>query len=131
MKQILSKHSDCLWTTSKFNLSRAVWTWHASYWDIYDKSKSLIKASACMEFYDETKPLYLETDASGIGLGATLLQTRDDTSCPKDSAQDNTILQPGAFVSKSLTHAECRYRNIERGTGYTAQSQKISSLLFC
>ena len=30
-----------------------------------------------MKFYDETKPLYLETEASEIGLGATLLQTRD------------------------------------------------------
>ena len=23
----------------------------------------------CMKFYDDTKPLYLETDASGVGLG--------------------------------------------------------------
>ena len=36
--------------------------------------KSLIKADECMTFYNETKPLYLKTDASGIGLGATLLQ---------------------------------------------------------
>ena len=62
-----------------------------------------------MEFYDETKPLHLEMDASNT----TLLQTRDGT-CPKDIAPDNTILRPIAFVSKSLTSAEQRYSNIER-----------------
>ena len=59
-----------------------------------------------MKFYDKTKPLYLETDASGIGLGAALLQTRDHTTCPKDSTPDNTILRPLAFASKSLTSGE-------------------------
>ena len=45
-----------------------------------------------MKFYDETKPLYLEKDTSGIGCGAALLQTRDGTSCQKDSTAGNTIL---------------------------------------
>ena len=45
-----------------------------------------------MKFYDETKPIYLETDTSGIGPGAAFLQTRDGASCPKDSTPDNTIL---------------------------------------
>ena len=67
----------------------------------------------CMKFYDDTKPLYLETDASGIGLGAALLQLRDNMNCPKDTAPDNTILCPIAFASKSLTEAEQRYSNIE------------------
>ena len=66
------------------------------------------------EVYNETKPLYLETDAIAIGLSATLLQARDGTTCPKDSTPDNTILQPIAFMSKSLTSAECKYSNIER-----------------
>ena len=66
-----------------------------------------------MKFYDDTEPLYLETDASGIGLGAALLQLRDNMNCPKDTAPDNTILCPIAFSSKSLTGAEQRYSNIE------------------
>ena len=76
----------------KLTSNRAVWTWNASYKNIYDKTKSLIKADACMKFYDETKSLYLETDASGIGLSATLLQTRDGMTCMKESAPNNTIL---------------------------------------
>ena len=68
-------------------LSRTVWTWNASYQTLYDKAKLLIKDNVCMKFYDETKPLYLETDASGIGLGTTLLQTRDGMTWPKDTHQ--------------------------------------------
>ena len=94
--------------------SRTVWMWNESYQAMYDKTKSLIKADMCMKFYDETKPLYLETDASGIELGTALLQPRDGTTCPKDNAPDKTILRPIAFASKSLTSAECRYSNIER-----------------
>ena len=53
----------------------------------------------------------LKTDVSGIGLGAALLQLRDNTNRPKDTAPDNTILYPIAFASKSLTGAEQRYSN--------------------
>ena len=67
-----------------------------------------------MKFYDETKPLYLEMDVSRIGLGATLLLTRDGTTCPKDTAPDNTILRPITFASKSPTSAKQIYSKIER-----------------
>ena len=56
--------------------------------------------------YDKTKPFSLETDTSGVGLGAALLETRSDTICPKDEAQDNSIFRPITFVSKSLSSAE-------------------------
>ena len=63
--------------------SKTEWTWNATYQKLFDKAKSIIKEDACMEFYDETQPLYLETDVSGVGPGEALLQKRSSTSCPK------------------------------------------------
>ena len=80
--------------------------WNTSYQQLFDKAKSLIKVEVCMEFYDDTKPFYLETDASGVGLGVALLQLHDDTACQRDVAPDNASLRPIAFASKSLTGAE-------------------------
>ena len=54
---------------------KAIWTWNAYYQALFNKAKLLIKSDMCMKFYDDTKPLYLETAVSSIGLGAALLQT--------------------------------------------------------
>ena len=66
------------------------------------------------EMYDKTKPLYSGTDASGVVLGTSLLQTRNGTSCSRDMALDNDILRPIAFASKSLSSTEKRYNSMER-----------------
>ena len=66
-----------------------------------------------MKFYHDAKPLYSETDASGVGLGAALLQLHNNTVCQKGIVPDNITLHPIAFASKSLTAAEWRYTNIE------------------
>ena len=66
-----------------------------------------------MKFYDDTKLLYLETDASGVGLEAVLLQPLNNTACQRDVVPDNTSLRPITYTSKSLTGAEQRYSNIE------------------
>ena len=76
----------------KLMSSKAMWMWDASYHQWFKKAKLLIKAKMCMKFYDDTKLLYLATDASGIGLRAALLQLRYDTVCQKGIAPDNTIL---------------------------------------
>ena len=67
-----------------------------------------------MKLYDDSKLLYLETDASDIDLGAALLQTCKGTTCQKGTVLDNTKLHPIALGSKSLTGTEHRYSNIER-----------------
>ena len=59
----------------KLPSSKATWTWNASYQSLFNKAKLLIKSDMCMKFYNDTKPVYLETDASRVGLGAALLQT--------------------------------------------------------
>ena len=59
----------------KLTSSKVTWTWNASYLSLVNKAKLLIKSDMCMKFYNDTKPLYLETDTSRVGLGAALLQT--------------------------------------------------------
>ena len=89
-----------------------------------------IKENPCMKFYDETKPVYIETDASKGLLGAAILQTRDNMSCHRDEVLDNSIPRPIAFISKSFTPAEKRYSNIKRGAlGILYGLEK--SLLLC
>ena len=68
-------------------------------------SKSVIREDACMKFYDETQPLYLETDASGAGIREFPFYKPE-------------VLRLIAFASKSLSSAERRYRNIEILTPY-------------
>ena len=58
----------------KLTSSKTAWAWNASYQQLFNKAKLLIKVDVCMKLYDNTKLLYLEIDASGIGLGAALLQ---------------------------------------------------------
>ena len=65
-----------------------------------------------MKFHDNNKPLFIETEASGVGLGDGLLQTRSNTSCHRDEVPDNSIFRSIVFTSKSLTGAEKRYSNI-------------------
>ena len=67
-----------------------------------------------MKFYDETRPVYLETDASRIGLGTILLQRRDGMTYPNDTTLGNTILRPIAFASKRQTSVEQRHSSIQR-----------------
>ena len=66
-----------------------------------------------MKFYDASRSLYLLTDASGIGLGARLLQVRDGMKCAHDEVPDNATMHPTAFACKSLPNTEWHYSNIE------------------
>ena len=47
------------------------------YEKVYEKVRTIIKDDICIKLYSEIELLYLETDASGVGLGAGLLQARD------------------------------------------------------
>ena len=62
-------------------LIKAEWSWNGTNQNLYDKAKRMITRDACMKFYDALKPLYLETDASGIGIGDGLLQMTEGMNC--------------------------------------------------
>ena len=98
-------------TLRKLTSAKIEWTWNAMYQNMFDKERAIIK-DACMKYYDEIKLLYIETNVSGVGLEAALLQTRSNTSCPSDKVLDNSILRPIAFSSKSLAGAGEKYSNI-------------------
>ena len=52
-----------------------------------------------MKYYNVRKLLYLENEASGVSLGATLLQVRDNLNCGYDEAPGSAMLWPIAFAS--------------------------------
>ena len=73
----------------------------------------IIKDDACMKCYDETKSLYIETDLSGVGLGAALLQTRSNNSCPRVEAPNNSVPRPVTLFQQKPDWSRKRYSNIE------------------
>ena len=93
-----------------------------------DKATSTIKEDVCTKFYDGMKPFYIGTNASGIGLGAALLQTRSNTSCSKDEAPDNSKLRLMAFASKSLTSMEKLHK--KRSTRHNIVCKKCHHYCF-
>ena len=80
--------------------------------DLYDKAKIIIKQDAYLKFYNASKPLYLETDAYGVGLEAGLLQVREGMNYGCDEVTDNMTLCPTAFASTSMMTAEWQDSNI-------------------
>ena len=67
----------------------------------FQQLKEAMCSSPILKLPDCTKPFVLRTDASGVGLGAALLQTHGDD------------LLPVAYASKKLSDAERRYHTVE------------------
>ena len=63
-----------------------------------DKVKEAVTSTSSLQYFDSTKPVTIQVDASIRGLGATLFQDKG----------------PIEYWSKLLTETEARYSNIER-----------------
>ena len=66
---------------------------------------TLCREGTVLKYYKPELELFLETDASGKGIGMALLQS---------DSNEKESLYPIAYGSKTLTPAETRYANIER-----------------
>ena len=76
----------------------AVWSWNKAQSDALRAIKSILSSKIMLTYYDETKPVVIQADASHSGLGACLLQNG----------------QPISYASKSLTETEQRWAQIEK-----------------
>ena len=71
--------------------------WNSSYQEAFNKIKGLVCKDTSLCYFNVQKPVTIQANASGKGLGAALLQE----GCPV------------AFASKALTPTEQQYSNIE------------------
>ena len=97
------------------------YVWTANHTSAFNNIKQAICEETLLAYYDKDKPVFLEVDASGQGLGAVLLQgniLEDEFEASSETEgrflSFRTRLKPIAFASKSLSDAETRYSNIER-----------------
>jgi hypothetical protein len=77
-------------------------TWANPQKEAFQKVKDLLTKSNFLSHYRHDLPLRLSTDASPDGVGAVL------------SHVDNELELPVAFASRSLTHAERNYAQLDR-----------------
>ena len=104
-----------------FNKKDSEYLWTGTHEQAFQRIKSAVCESTLLSYYDKTKPIFIEVDASGQGLGAVLLQGNVSSEELKQASQTEgkylkfrNRLKPIAFASKSLSEAEQRYSNIER-----------------
>ena len=107
LQGLIKKDSEYLWT--------------GTHEQAFQKLKDAVCESTLLSYYDKSKPIFIEVDASGQGLGAVLLQGCVSNEELKQASQTDgkylkfrNKLKPIAFASKSLSEAEQRYSNIER-----------------
>ena len=91
----LSSHTATLRGLLKTDVE---YSWNTTYQVAFDKLKALVCEDTTLRYFNMKKPVTIQVDASGKGLGAALIQ--DDG--------------PVAFASKALTPTEQRYANNER-----------------
>ena len=72
---------------------------------LQENHRDFIQRGKVLKYYRPDLDLFIETDASGRGIGMALLQSEQN---------ERSSLYPIAYGSKTLTAAETRYANIER-----------------
>ena len=98
LQNVLKKDSEFIWT----NVHQHT----------FDQLKLHVSNDVKLNFYDSSKPLYIEVDTSKKGIGATMLQ--EDSIVKNTSKCDiPNNLHPISCASKTLSSTESNYSNIE------------------
>ncbi|XP_037915018.1 uncharacterized protein K02A2.6-like [Hermetia illucens] len=83
--------------------TKSQWRWSIKERKQFDNVRHMIASARHLTPYDHTKPLYLATDASDVGLGAVLYH--------QDEANNEL---PIAYASRKLNEAEQKYATIDK-----------------
>lgn len=74
------------------------WSWTSQHERAFSDIKQAVTSTPVLQYFDPSKPVVIQTDASSTGLGSCLLQDG----------------KPIEFTSRALTDAETRYAQIEK-----------------
>ena len=107
LQGLVKKDSEYIWTPTHERSFKGI--------------KDAICAEILLSYFDKSKPVFIEVDASSQGLGAVLLQGNKECFELENASQTEgkflhfrNRLEPIVFASKSLSEADTRYSNIER-----------------
>ena len=98
LAKFLPHLSDVMAPIRQLTHKHVEWNWAKAQDDAFNNIKTLVTSAPVLKFYDQSKALEIQCDASQRGLGAALLQDG----------------QPLAFISRALTDTESRYAQIEK-----------------
>lgn len=79
------------------------WVWEEPQKEAFSRIKEILTSAQTMAHYDVRRPTVVATDASNVGLGATLFQIAEDGA-----------KRPVMYASGSLSETETRYAVIEK-----------------
>ena len=120
LSKFVARIAEVLKPLRELTSHKTEFAWYPNHEDAFQKAKDLITNDCLLHYYAPYRRLYLEVDASKVGLGATLLQSTksstQEVNCPilKDGIPSQDTLRPVAYASKALTETEMRYANNER-----------------
>ena len=102
MVTYLAKFLPCLSDETevlrKLTEKDAKWCWLTTHKDAVGRMQRMISTAPVLAYYDVTKPVIIQCDASQTGLGTALLQDG----------------HPITYSSRALTETECNYAQIEK-----------------
>ncbi|XP_003729725.2 uncharacterized protein K02A2.6-like [Strongylocentrotus purpuratus] len=98
LARYLPKLSDVMKPLNDLTHNNSAWTWDSNHDKAFRLLKEMLIQAPVLAFYNQSKPLQIQTDASATGLGAVMLQDG----------------QPIAYASRMLSDPETRYSVIEK-----------------
>ncbi|KAF8694100.1 hypothetical protein RHS03_08246, partial [Rhizoctonia solani] len=98
LQQFIPNFSSVAWPLHNLTRKETPWSWGNSEEATFQELKALVTQSLVLIHSNPNLPYYLETDASGVAMGAILSQQGKDNQ-----------LHPIAYMSKSFSGAEATY----------------------